>query len=370
MNKKIILGIIIIILVVIAVFNKTNQEKGPVRIGFAGPMSGELANYGENAKAAVEIAVEEINAAGGINGRNLEVVYEDDQCAGPAAASVANKLTTVDKVSAVVSPLCSGAALAAAPIYERAQVVQLSYCATSPLISDAGDFTFRAVPSDNFQAQKAANYLYEKVNKRKAAILFVNNDWGNGQANAFEKSFKEMGGQVVFKESFEQTSNDLRSSFTKIKYSDADVLFFPAFPDSSISGIKQLGESGLKITVFGADAWDTPDLWEKVSGAGDGFMFYAAQTIPTDSFKEKMKQKIGTDELVYCSSYAYDATKYLAQAMSEVGTNSFDIKDYLYNTTFKGTVSQPVLKFDKNGDPSDAVYSLKKVSGTKIVVVE
>src|SRR3989344_124171 len=141
LGKIIVAVIVIIILVWIGYYlatqpaTPTDQSGEPIKIGFIGPLTGELANIGTNAKAAVEIAVEEVNAAGGINGSNLEVIFEDDQCAGPKAESAVSKLTSVDQVPAIIGSVCSPATLAAAPIVEQAQTVMVSFCSTAATIT-------------------------------------------------------------------------------------------------------------------------------------------------------------------------------------------------------------------------------------------
>jgi branched-chain amino acid transport system substrate-binding protein len=364
--------LVIIVIVLIAVFsgNKGSDETGPIKIGFTGPLSGEVASYGENARTAVEIAVEEINAQGGIDGRPLEVIYEDDVCNGSDAASAAQKLVNVDGVSIALSSVCSPAVLGSAPVFEDAGVVQFAYCATAPSISDAGEYIFRNVPSDSFQTKKAADYIVNELGKKKVAVVYVKNDWGVGLDEAIKSSLEELGGEVVVSESYEPASTDLRSQLTKVKDSDAEVLYFAGFPDGTTIGVRQINELGIDLPIVGADAWDSPKLWEDLGGLGDGYVFFASKTNSTDEFKTKMKERVGSDELIYCSNYAYDAIYYIAQAIEAVGNDSDKLKNYLNKTTFNGKVSQPVLKFDENGDPKDAVYVLKRVEGTELVIVE
>ncbi|HEY4518535.1 MAG TPA: penicillin-binding protein activator [Candidatus Paceibacterota bacterium] len=366
---------IIVLVVVIwggwALLSKDNVpavDASPIKLGFMGPLTGDLANMGANAKAAVEIAVEELNSSGGINGRNIEVIFEDDQCEGASAASAISKLTTTDKVSAVVGPTCSGATLGAAPVAEAAKTVLLAFCATADTVSAAGDYIFRDVPKDSFQAKFAADYLYS-TGKRKAAILYVNNDWGVGLDKAFAESFKALGGSIVADESYAPDSKDLRTQLTKIKSSGADVLYFAGFPDGTIAALKQAKELGVKALLFGADAWDDTRVWTEAGTAGEGAMYTVAGTNSSEDFKAKMKAKLGSDDVIYCSNYAYDAVKVLAQVMAKVGTDSTMIKDELYKTTYTGGVASASISFDQNGDPTTANYVIKVVKDGKADVV-
>ncbi|MDD4989438.1 MAG: ABC transporter substrate-binding protein [Candidatus Pacebacteria bacterium] len=380
MNKRgnAVVWVIIFVLVIIGVWyfagrtpaTNTTTSTGPITIGFTGPLSGDLANVGENAKAAVEVAVSEVNAAGGINGRPLNVIYEDDKCAGPEAVSAAQKLINIDKVPVILGSTCSPATLAIAPIAEQAKVVALSYCSTAPKISDSGDYIFRDVPSDLFQAKYAAQYAYNTLKKTKVAIVYINNDWGIGLNKAFSDAFTALGGTVVSSEAYAPDSKDLRSQITKVKASTADLFYFPSFTDGAISGIKQARVLGLKQPILAADSWDDNKIWDTLGADGNGAMYTRVKTNSSDAFKASMKAKLGNDSIVYCSNFAYDGIKILAQVMSQVGTDSTKIKDALYNVNYTGGVSNQTIKFDQNGDPVGADYNVLVVKNAKAEVLQ
>src|SRR3989338_7012272 len=233
---KVIVWIVVLALVVwgiVALSKKDGASSETIKIGFVGPLTGELANMGENTKAAVEIAVEEVNAAGGVLGKNVTVVYEDDLCTGAGGANAVSKLINTDKVVAVLGGLCSGATLGEAPISEAAKVPQISYCSTNPSISDAGDYIFRNVPSDLFQANFAAEHLIQK-DMKNVAVLSVKNDWGEGLSKAFVAAFEKQGGTVVANEQFDPESKDLKAQLTTIKSKKPDAVYFAAYTDASI----------------------------------------------------------------------------------------------------------------------------------------
>src|SRR3989338_3759210 len=308
---KVIVWIVVLALVVwgiVALSKKDGASSETIKIGFVGHLTGELANMGENTKAAVEIAVEEVNAAGGVLGKNIEVVYEDDVCTGATGANAVSKLINTDKVVAVLGGLCSGATLGEAPISEAAKVVQLSYCSTNPTISQAGDYIFRDVPSDLFQAKYAADYLVGK-GKTKVALLTVKNDWGDGLNKAFSDAFIKAGGTIVTADSFDPDAKNLKAQFATIKGKNPDAVYFAGYTDASIAGLKQASDLGIKATFFGADAWDDTKVWSELGSIGDGAMFTVVGTNSTDEFKAKMKEKLGKEDLVYCSNYAYDGVK-------------------------------------------------------------
>lgn len=364
MNKtgKIIVWIIVIVLVIWGI-SSISKDGGTgadtIKIGFVGPLTGDLANMGENARAATQIAVDEINNAGGILGKKLEVVYEDDACNGATGANAVSKLINTDKVVAVLGGLCSGATLGEAPISEAAKVPQLSYCSTNPTISQAGDYIFRDVPSDLFQAKYAAEYLMNK-GKKNVALLTIKNDWGDGLNKAFTDAFAKVGGKIIITQSFDSDVKDLKGQLVQIKAKNPDAVYFVSYTDGTIAGLKQAYDLGIKAQFFGADAWDDAKVWSELGSLGDGAMFTVVGTNSSDEFKEKMKTKLSKDDLVYCSNYAYDGLKILANAITTANsTNGAAVKDSLYKINYTGGVSAKTISFDNNGDPASAAYVIK-----------
>lgn len=365
--NKVITWIVVIVVVVGGIFflnkGRAPKDTSPVKVGFIGPLTGDLGNVGKNAQAAVQIAVEEVNADGGVLGRTLEVVYEDGQCGGAGAANAASKLINTDKVVAILGGTCSGETLAIAPIAEAAKVPELSYCSTAPAITNSGDFIFRDVPSDNFQANFAAEYLAGK-NLKKVALIYVKNDWGLGLKDALQSALSTTGGTLVAEESYDPTSKDLRSQLAKIKAVAPDAIYFAGYTDGTIAGLKQAKELGITAQFFGADAWDDTKIWSSLGSVGEGAMYTLVGTNSSDDFKVKMQAKLGAPDIIYCSNYAYDGLKILAAAIDRANsTEGIAVKDALYKTNYTSGVSSESVKFDANGDPTEANYAIKVIKG-------
>lgn len=372
---KTVLWLIIIILVIWGgwvIWQKRDAAPAgePIILGFIGPLTGDAANIGQNARAATEISVAEINAEGGIGGRPLEVIYEDGKCSGKDAMNAANKLINIDKVPVILGGACSSETAAFAGLAEQTQTVTFSYCSTAPSISDAGDYIFRNVPSDAYQGSFVADYLYNTLGKSKVAILYVRADWGVGIDEVFVPKFEELGGTVVANEGYEQTSRDLRAQLTKIKAANPDLLFFIGYTEASIPGLKQAQELGLDVPIFGADAWDDATIWSEVGTAGEGVMYIIPYSPLDEHFKQAMLEKLGSDEITICSPNAYDAVKILGQVISDVGTDSTAIKDALYQVVYTGGVSSDEIRFDDNGDLVGASYIVKVAKDGVAVPVE
>lgn len=333
----------------------------PIKIGFIAPLTGDAASIGQNARAGAAIAAREINEAGGVNGRQIEMVYEDGLCDGGPATAAANKLVGADNVTAIIGGLCSSETIAAAGVTEPAKVTTVSPCSSAPAVTDAGDYIFRVYPSDLYQGSFAAEYAYNELGSRKVAVMYSQSDWGKGIADVFISKFGEMGGQIVAKEGFDDKVRDLRTSFSKVKAAQPDLIYYVSYTEAGILGIRQARELGLDIPMLGGDAWDDPSIWSAVGSNGDGAMYTVVYTPLSDEFKGKIIEELGGGAVTLCGPQAYDGMKILAKVMSEVGTDSTDIKNALYDTVHTGGASSDRIAFDENGDLVGADYVVKVV---------
>lgn len=354
-----IVGIVVVVLIVISL-SKGTTNNGPIKIGFIGPLTGDASNIGQNAKAAVDVAVSEINAAGGIQGRQLQVVYEDGKCNGTDASSAANKLINIDKVPVIFGGACSGETSSFAKTAVQSNTVVFSYCSSAPALSKAG--IFRDYPSDNYQGSFAADYIYNTLGKKKIAILYVNTDWGTGIQGVFAAELNKLGGQVVLNEGFDQNTHDVRTLLAKVKAANPDAVYFLGYTNESIVALNQAKDVGLKTTWFGADAWDDSKIWTTVGSAGEGAMYSKVSSKPSDAFKSALAAKVGTNEIAACTPTAYDGLKVLAQVINKVGTDPTAIKSELHNTVYNGGISSDKISFDQNGDLVGANYTIMKVA--------
>ncbi len=346
----------------------TLDSSETIKLGFIGALTGDAANVGQDAKAATMIAVDELNESGGINGKKIEMIYEDGKCNGKDASNAANKLINVDKVVAIIGAMCSGETSAVAGISEASKIPTLSYCSSAPAITNAGDYIFRNYPSDNFQGKFAAEYIFNTLNKKKAAVLFVKSDYGVGIKDVFIREFKALGGEIVVEEGYDQTSRDLRTSLTKIKDAAPDVLYFLGYTESSIVALRQAAELQINnIPIFGGDGWDDAKIWSEAGTAGEGALYSIIYAKGSDDFAAKMKEK-GAN-ITTCAPFAYDATKLMAYIIKKAGTDGTKIKDELYKTNYQGGVSADTIKFDSNGDIVGADYVVKKVESGKAEVL-
>ena len=370
-RKTISMVLMLIIAVVILLYMLPllqEQDTTPVTIGFIGPLSGEEYEKGKNIYSAVEIAVAEVNASGGINGRPLEVIYKDGKCEREASTIAASELVHLHTVPAILGGACSHETLAFTDMAEQAKTVVLSYCSIASEISDAGDYIFRNNPSAPHLARFAAKYIKKVAGKERLAILYVNESYGISVADELAKYFTESGGQIVAQESYEQTNTDFSEQVVAIQEANPDVLYFVGYSDGLIAGIQKIKEAGIEAQVFGGIEWDNERIWQEP--ASEGVQYIASFARVSDAFKNTMRNQFGITEILDCAPQAYDGLKILAQTMTKVGINPEDIKNELYQTVYESDISSNKVAFDENGDVLTATYLVKRIENGTSVEVE
>ncbi|MBI1745171.1 MAG: ABC transporter substrate-binding protein [Acidobacteria bacterium] len=226
-------------------------DRSPVlRVGCITPLTGDGASYGTATKRGLDLATEKINSMGGINGKRLEILYEDDRMSAITATNAIQKLITVDKVPVIIGAFGSSVTLAIAPIAEKNKVVLFSASSTADAIKDAGDYVFRNVPPNKAQGKTAAEFCLNQLKAKSAAILQMNNDYGVSLSDAFKATFVGGGGKILAIESYNPGSSDFRAQITKVRGQHPDIMFFPGHYEPSGLILKQAKELGLTSTFI------------------------------------------------------------------------------------------------------------------------
>ncbi len=333
---------------------KKAVEDKEIKIGLMVPLTQDLASLGQSTKKAVQLAVEEINNGGGINGKKLKVIYEDDKCNAKEAASIANKLINLDKVNYIVGSICSSSTLAMAPLAENSNTIVISPGASSPDITNAGDFIFRDYPSDTFEGKFVADFAYNELNARKTAVISCLSDYCVGLKDVFSKRFGELGGKIVEIQEFEQGSTDLKTSLTKIKQSDPDLVYFVSYTESAINGLKQAKEVGINVPIIGPTTWTDQTIWESTGEYSEGVMYAITNINTPEDFAQKFHKRFGEDaEITLCATQGYDAIYLIKNAIEKAGDDPVAVKEELYKVReYEG--ASGTISFDENGDISEA----------------
>ena len=218
-----IVAIALLAVIALAVAGCGEEEQGPFRIGVMESVTGAGVTYGTVSVQSKQLAVDEINAAGGINGRMLELIVEDSKCNAQDAITAYNKLTDVDGVKIILGTSCSGAMLGAAPLAEKEGVVMFSGLATNPDIAEAGDYIFRTSLSDATVGVDTGNVLWADGIRRLATIN-ESTDYAEGLRRTTTAHFEKLGGQIVAAESYPTDTTDFRTQLTKLLSANPDAL--------------------------------------------------------------------------------------------------------------------------------------------------
>lgn len=372
MNKatKIVIGIIVIVVIILLVTNTNKNDTGPIKIGFISPLSGEVATYGDPVKNGVEIAVEEINAKGGIKGRPLEVIYEDGKCSNKDATSAAQKLINIDKVKVIIGMICSGELLSAAPIAESAKVILIGQ-GSSPDVTNAGDYIFRTFPNDELVGTVLVEQM-TKNNIKTVALLSGSNAYTTGLKTNFESKIKGTQISIVANESYTDSTKDFRSLLQKIKAAKPDAIFINTQTGADGARAAQQARDLGITSPFYAVFFTGPEFTSAGKAVEDTYIVDNAAIDPNNAdataFTAKYKAKYGSESAYpFVSANAYDQVYLLADIFGKVGSEDTDkIKNALYETTaFKGLSG--TFGFDKNGDVIGISMRIMKIKDGKLM---
>lgn len=306
----------------------------PIKIGVIAPLTGEGATYGEPMKNVMDIAIDEINTAGGVNGRPLSFIYEDDKCTGEAGASATQKLVNVDKVKVIIGSACSSATLAAVPIVEVAQVALFSPGASSPDLTNKSIFFSRDYPNDSSQGKVLADAAYTLNTWKKIAVIQEQKDYPLGIYKAFESVFKGLGGTIV-KEEFAPNATDFRSLLTKLKTQKPDALFIIVQAAPAADRIlKQIADLKWKTPLMVNDVVvGDPEILKNQAIILEGAFsaeFSVSNNAKFQALLAKYKTKYGVDMPYQAYGQTeYDAVYIVRDAFLAVGEDGIKIANWL-----------------------------------------
>ncbi len=348
-----------------------------VYIGVASPFTGDLASYGDNIKAGVEMKVEEVNAMGGVNGKMVEAVWFDEQCSPKEAATVATKIAMDTRIPGIVGHLCSSAHLAALPTYVRKGVSAISPTATNVTIAEKSKdrkgnvWGFRNVYTDGFQGKFLAKYVKNVLGLKRIGVFYENNDYGIGLKDSFVGEAKRIGLSVVGEEAYVKGAQDFTPQLTKLKGGKPDGLFISGYYTEGGLIAGQAQKLGMDVVKIGADGLDNSD-YIKLGGAAANNSFMSvpflveAGSDEAKAFVAKFEKRYERD-IDWMSANAYDAAGQLLQAIGAVGNDRAKVREYLANmnsreTGYKGVTG--ITFFDENGDCVKAAF-MKMVKNGK-----
>jgi branched-chain amino acid transport system substrate-binding protein len=310
-------SILIAVAVTLALISCAPPAPQTIKIGTIQPLTGAIAVYGKNVSQAVTLAVDEVNAAGGINGKKVELVTEDDSFKPDNTVAAFKKLVTKDKVLAVVGALTSNCTLAITNLAQSAKIPLITPTSTNDKVTTAGDFVFQACYKDSFQGKVVASFASADLKAKKAAVLFdKSNDYSFGLKTAFETAFTAAGGTVEA-ESYNTNDKDFNAQIAKIKSAKPEVIFLPDYYNAVSLLAKQIRAAGIKVPLLGADGWDdvvANNVTETIGSFYSNHFSAEAATPIAKTFLDAYKTRWGNDSDAL-AALGYDATKILLNAM-------------------------------------------------------
>ncbi|MBQ1971655.1 MAG: ABC transporter substrate-binding protein [Treponema sp.] len=360
---KKILGVLSAAVLALTLASCSKAESNSVKIGGIFPLSGQVAVYGVECKNGVDLAIEEINAAGGINGKPVVLVSEDDEGNPDKTVNAFKKLSTKDGVKVVIGSLTSGCTQAITTLSQASKVVQIAPAATAPAITDAGDFIFRACFIDPFQGTVGGKFAAETLGKKRAAILYdIGNDYSVGLADNFKIAFTKAGGSIVSEESYATNDKDFNAQLTKIKNANPDVVYLPDYYGTVALIAKQLRAQGINVPMVGADGWDglTSNAGDEVLGGYYSNHYAVDSTEPAvKKFVESFRAKYNKDPNSF-AALGYDCVYLIRDAIVAAGAeDSIVVRDALAKTD--GDYVTGHLTFDEKHNPIKSAVMLELV---------
>jgi branched-chain amino acid transport system substrate-binding protein len=327
------------------------QDGDPVRYGVSGPFSGPNAEYGRIWQRAMDMAVEEINGAGGVQGRPVELVYEDSQADPKQSVPVAQKFVTDDSILAELGDFASPASMAASPIYQRAKMVQFGFTNSHPDFTKGGDFMFSLVLSQEQDAAFLAQTAFDRLGK-KQAVLYRNTDWGKATQDVYTKKIEELGGELVAVENYLEDEKDFKTLLAKVRDAEPEVVALISYYTDGALIVQQAESVGLEAKLVANGACYSPQFLELGGEATEGVVlttvFVPENPRPeVQTFVGAYRERYDTDPDQF-AALSYDAVKIISWATEQAGFDREAIREALAEGTEIPSVIYGPFKFGED----------------------
>jgi branched-chain amino acid transport system substrate-binding protein len=336
-------------------------------IGEFGSLTGTTATFGISTKNGIDMAIDAINKGGGLLGKQVRVMVEDDQGKPEEAQTVVTKLITKDQVIAVLGEVASSRTMAAAPVAQQNGIPLISPSSTNPKVTQTGDYIFRVCFIDPFQGLVMAKFATNTLKVKNVAVLRdIKNDYSVGLAGVFIENFKSMGGNIVANESYSEGDTDFSAQLTSIKARNPQAVFLPGYYTEVGLVVRQAKKLGLTVPFMGGDGWDSPRLVEIGGDALNGSYYSNHFSVSDPSpaiqkFVSDYKARYGeTPDAL--AGLGFDAASILFDAMKRANsTDGAKIRDAIAQTKdFPGVTGKITLDKDRNAVKPAVVLQVKE----------
>lgn len=342
----------------------STENSSELYIASANPMTGDSAQFGEMKVNAIQLALDEINEKGGIDGKQVKLMVGDDTGNPKEAPNVAQKFAADNNILAVIGHWNSSCTLAARGIYESAGIPVITDSVNKTITDGSSPHMYRISLTDTTQAEHLAKYAYNEMGKRKAAILFTANDFGTGLKNDFTKYFTELGGEIVAAETyFEGQSKDFSPQITKIKGQKPDLLFVAGYYVETALIAQQAKSSGLDVQMLGTEGISSDELIKLGGDAVEGIKFTGffhpdVEYPGTKEFVDAFRAKYNKEPDTY-AALAYDSAKLILEAIEQNGADREGIKNYFDSVKDFPGVAGPISFKDNSVQRSIIILTVK-----------
>jgi len=306
-------------------------NSGDIYFGVSGPLTGPNAEYGQIWKKAFDIALDELNAKGGVKGRKVQLLFEDTQSDPKQSVPVAEKFVNDKRIVAEIGDFSSPASMAASSIYERNGLVQFGFTNSHPDFTKGGNYMFSTAPNQTADAPFLATFTVNDIGKKKLVLLHQNTDWGKTTADLFEAKAKELGAQIVYRDAYLPDEKDFKTIITKARDVNPDGLALMSYYTDAALIAQQARAQGLNVDIIANGATYSPKFIElggpAVEGASTTSTWFSGNPRPgVQEFVKKYKERYNEEPNSFAAN-AYDAIMVLAYVIDKVGTDRKAIRD-------------------------------------------
>ena len=356
-----------------------SKESGDtIKVGANFELTGNVANYGSATFEGLQLAIDEANEAGGVNGKKIELVSVDDKSEAAESINAATKLISDDNVKVIVGPATTGLVLAETQTATDAKVPIIAPCATSPEATvengKVKPYVFRSCFIDPQQGAVMATFAAQEL-KAKTAVIYVDNssDYSKNLGKVFKEKFEAAGGKVVMEEAFLQKDQDFKATLTKLKTANADVMFVPAYYEEVGKIVKQAREIGITAPIIGTDGWDDPKVAELAGTAALNNTYFSTHYSDKDEsvrpFIDAFQKEYNHAPNVF-AALGYDAGKLLVDALKRAGSDDPEALRKAIEETKNLVVGTGTITMDAQHNPIKQAVILENKDGDRVVVAK
>lgn len=375
MKKTSIILAIVMTLVIFTGCSQSATSSDEILVGVNYELSGDVATYGQSSVEGIEFAIEEMNEAGGINGKKIKFIKYDNKSEPAEATTLATKLMTQDKVVAVMGPATSGSFKATIPVATQYKIPVISGSATADDVtvdaSGVKEYAFRICFNDSYQGTAMAQYALNNLNKKKAVVILdSSSDYGKGLAENFIKTFEAGGGTIVAQEAYVAKDTDFNAILTGIKDKDFDVIFIPGYYNEAGLIIKQARALGIDVPILGADGFDSPTLLDLAGPEALNDIYFSNHYSSLDKdpvvveFIKNFKAKYNKEPDAF-NALGYDLAKFVADGIKRAEKlDGESVRNALAATTnFVGVTG--TFSVDENHNPVKSIVVIGLKDGVQ-----